>query len=464
MKRLALAAAVLTPLAATAQEGLRPAAEFETIADPRQRSMALFEEAGKVIQHPRCVNCHPAGDRPLQGDDGHLHIPAVQRGEGGIGVPGLYCTTCHQQANYEEVGVPGHPEWHLAPIEMAWAGKSLGEICAQLKDPARNGDMAMAELVEHMAHDFAGRLGLAARHGPRPRARHAGRVRRADRGLGRDRRPLPAKLAGSAPIIAPCDARGCDQPHHDLDRGRGGAGRRKWRVLRVTAACGEGDRTVHGRPQGEGGGGRIEAGQVAGSLAGDDGLFEQRHGAHAGIVRERAGRCPGAGAPRLDGREHQGVEAGVGESEADIGKPALAEPGQGVALRAGVGRQLEGAQPLETMVVDGSQKGVAAREVAVEGGCSAARDTGDRLHGERLGPVVRHDLDRRLEGEAADVEPLGGARAGHSGRRTSPGELPDARAQHGNQAAAHDDGRVDRDRLRKQGRATGIELMRPERE
>ena len=30
----------------------------------RARSVALFEEAGKVMQHPRCVNCHPRGDRP----------------------------------------------------------------------------------------------------------------------------------------------------------------------------------------------------------------------------------------------------------------------------------------------------------------------------------------------------------------------------------------------------------------
>ena len=35
----------------------------------RQRSVALFAELGKVLTHPRCVNCHPAGDRPRQGDE-----------------------------------------------------------------------------------------------------------------------------------------------------------------------------------------------------------------------------------------------------------------------------------------------------------------------------------------------------------------------------------------------------------
>ncbi len=138
---------------ATTAETLRPASEFAGIANEAQRSAALFEEAGKVLQHPRCVNCHPAGDRPLQGADGHLHIPAVQRGDGGIGVAGLRCTTCHGQANYDAAGVPGHPEWHLAPIEMAWEGLTLGEICEQVKDPERNGGKDMAELVEHMAAD-----------------------------------------------------------------------------------------------------------------------------------------------------------------------------------------------------------------------------------------------------------------------------------------------------------------------
>jgi hypothetical protein len=45
-----------------AQE-LRPASSFGSIADQRARSIALFEEAGKVLQHPRCVNCHPAAAR-----------------------------------------------------------------------------------------------------------------------------------------------------------------------------------------------------------------------------------------------------------------------------------------------------------------------------------------------------------------------------------------------------------------
>jgi hypothetical protein len=162
-----LAAAILVSQAAATAD-LQPPEAFAGIGDESARSVALFTEAGKVLQHPRCVNCHPAGDRPLQGEDAHLHIPAVQRGDGGIGVEGLHCTTCHQTANYDPAGVPGHPEWHLAPIEMAWAGKSLAEICQQIKDPARNGGKSMAALIEHSAHDSLVGWGWAPGQGREP--------------------------------------------------------------------------------------------------------------------------------------------------------------------------------------------------------------------------------------------------------------------------------------------------------
>jgi len=131
---------------------LRAPASFQSIADPAARSRALFVEAGKVIQHPRCVNCHPAGDQLLQGD-GEPHLPAVVRGDDGYGAVGLRCPTCHQAENYEASGVPGHPKWHVAPREMAWEGRTLGQICAQIKDPKQNGGLTLAQLQHHMAED-----------------------------------------------------------------------------------------------------------------------------------------------------------------------------------------------------------------------------------------------------------------------------------------------------------------------
>jgi len=132
---------------------LKSPSDFAAIADPTERSRALFTEAGKVIESPRCQNCHPVGQRPTQGDDMHAHLPLVVRGADDKGAIGMRCTTCHQAVNFEPAGVPGNPKWHMAPIEMAWQTKSLGTICEQIKDPARNGQRSLAQLHDHMAHD-----------------------------------------------------------------------------------------------------------------------------------------------------------------------------------------------------------------------------------------------------------------------------------------------------------------------
>ena len=159
---LALAAGLAVTSVSVAQsaDSLRSVESFNAIADQQARSLALFEEAGKGIQHPRCVNCHPATDRPLQGMSMHPHQPPVFRGDGGMGLLGMQCNTCHGTENIKVVGqadtlksIPGNPAWHLAPAEMAWEGKTLGQICEQIKDKARNGNMTMDQLVEHMAHD-----------------------------------------------------------------------------------------------------------------------------------------------------------------------------------------------------------------------------------------------------------------------------------------------------------------------
>ena len=132
---------------------LRTPQSFDSISDKTARSQAIFAEAGKVILSPRCLNCHPNGERPTQGNDMHLHLPMVVRGPENMGATALRCTTCHQAANFAPAGVPGNPKWHLAPLVMAWQGKSLGQICAQIKDTRRNGDKSLAQIAEHMGHD-----------------------------------------------------------------------------------------------------------------------------------------------------------------------------------------------------------------------------------------------------------------------------------------------------------------------
>jgi hypothetical protein len=132
---------------------LRPAGDFAGIADRNARAVALFQEAGRVLQHPRCVNCHPAGDSPHQTDQRRPHQPLVVRGADGHGAPTFACNTCHGPANFDPAHVPGHPEWHLAPLAMAWEGRSLGQICEQIKDRARNGNRDMAALLHHLGED-----------------------------------------------------------------------------------------------------------------------------------------------------------------------------------------------------------------------------------------------------------------------------------------------------------------------
>jgi len=137
----------------TAPHALASPESFASIADTNARSAAMFTELGKVLTHPRCTNCHPATDRPRQGDEARLHQPPVTRGADGHGLEAMRCHTCHQKANFEPGRIPGHPEWHLAPREMAWEGKTLGEICTQIKDPARNGGRKVEDLIHHIGSD-----------------------------------------------------------------------------------------------------------------------------------------------------------------------------------------------------------------------------------------------------------------------------------------------------------------------
>ena len=108
-----------------------------------------------VFLHPRCVNCHPNGDVPSQGMQLTAHQPPVTRGPDNHGVVGMECTSCHQDRNLAQARVPGAPDWHLAPREMAWIGKTPRQICEQIKDRSRNGGKSLAQIVEHNGHDKA---------------------------------------------------------------------------------------------------------------------------------------------------------------------------------------------------------------------------------------------------------------------------------------------------------------------
>lgn len=161
-----------TVLAQVPEAGLRKPADFDGITDQRARSMALFEEMSKIITSPRCMNCHPRDDHPRQGDDMHLHRPTVVRGAEDSGAPGLHCAVCHGKQQTAFVGskgsIPGHQPWRLAPLSMGWIGLTHREICEELKDPKRNGNRSLADIVTHHLTDEL--VGSAWHHGEVDRA------------------------------------------------------------------------------------------------------------------------------------------------------------------------------------------------------------------------------------------------------------------------------------------------------
>jgi hypothetical protein len=116
-------------------------------------SASAFLTASQVFLHPRCVNCHPAGNAPLQGDESRPHAMNVKRGPEGQGTSGVRCSNCHQATNLPGVHMPpGGPGWQLPPkdMPMIFENKTPRELCLQLKDPAQNGDRTPKEVLEHV--------------------------------------------------------------------------------------------------------------------------------------------------------------------------------------------------------------------------------------------------------------------------------------------------------------------------
>lgn len=115
-----------------------------------------FLAAYPVFMHPRCMNCHPVEDRPLQGDDSHPHAMLVKRGPDGRGKFAMKCGNCHQTMNLSGAHMPpGAPNWHLPPPEMrmVFEGKTPGELCRLLKDPRQNGGKTIEQLIHHVSED-----------------------------------------------------------------------------------------------------------------------------------------------------------------------------------------------------------------------------------------------------------------------------------------------------------------------
>lgn len=154
MARLILPASALVLLGIgmlMAQQTPAPSPPLPDVAKPALET--AFDSVMAVITHPRCMNCHPADDRPRQGEAQHLHRFGVRRGEDGHGVAALRCQSCHQTENNPYAGVPGAPHWHLAPLSMGWQGLSPAQIARAMLDPAKNGGRTLAQIKHHLTED-----------------------------------------------------------------------------------------------------------------------------------------------------------------------------------------------------------------------------------------------------------------------------------------------------------------------
>src|SRR5215475_3221586 len=95
MNRTALCTLVLPALLWACGARTPSTASSSATGPNADAGLTAFETVRSVLQHPRCQNCHPRGDSPLQGDDGHPHNQNVLRGADGHGMVGERCTTCH---------------------------------------------------------------------------------------------------------------------------------------------------------------------------------------------------------------------------------------------------------------------------------------------------------------------------------------------------------------------------------
>lgn len=146
-------------------------APWAGLSSQQTEGLAAWEKVYSVLTYPRCINCHTATNYPQQGDDRHRHFANVVRGPADQGVPALNCITCHQVTNASSTGVPGAPNWHLAPLSMQWQDLndrplSSAAVCRAITNRAKNHGLDGPGLVKH--HEEEALVRWAFDPGPRP--------------------------------------------------------------------------------------------------------------------------------------------------------------------------------------------------------------------------------------------------------------------------------------------------------
>lgn len=134
------------------EEAAKKAPAITVVKKDSIASVKAFGAVYKVLMSARCMNCHPAGNIPLQGDDSHLHTMSPQRGVDGKGIYAMKCANCHQPTNTPGLHTPpGNPNWHLPPanMRMVFQGRTPHQLAKQLVDPKQNGNKDMKKLIAH---------------------------------------------------------------------------------------------------------------------------------------------------------------------------------------------------------------------------------------------------------------------------------------------------------------------------
>jgi hypothetical protein len=129
---------------------------YTTLPRDSVGSVKAFMSVYKILMTARCMNCHPSGNVPLQGDDSHLHTMNVKRGIDGKGIYAMRCSNCHQLENTAGLHMPpGNPKWGLPPanMRMVFQGRTPRQLALQLLDPKQNGGRTKAQIIDHMAND-----------------------------------------------------------------------------------------------------------------------------------------------------------------------------------------------------------------------------------------------------------------------------------------------------------------------
>ncbi|MBT0958064.1 hypothetical protein IV417_11760 [Alphaproteobacteria bacterium KMM 3653] len=159
----ATAMACAAPLWAEGDHGLTiPSLTAEVTPEA---GLEAWDRLHEVFTHPRCINCHVGEEAVPLWTTTHGANPGETRphgmnihgGDSRVGAEYIDCGTCHVTSTRPNTtpGAPPHAglDWQLAPLEFQWTGKTPAEICAQVRDPERNGGRDGAGLIEHITHD-----------------------------------------------------------------------------------------------------------------------------------------------------------------------------------------------------------------------------------------------------------------------------------------------------------------------